>query len=34
LSSTSMNASGKNLLGSPANSVSSPSGTPTQKVRE
>ena len=34
LSSTSMNASGKNLLASPAgtNSVSSPSGTPTQKV--
>ena len=34
LSSTSMNASGKNLLGSPAgtNSVNSPSGTPTQKV--
>ena len=34
LSSTSMNASGKNLLGSPAgtNSVGSPSGTPTQKV--
>ena len=35
LSSTSMNANGKSLLGSPVatKSVSSPSGTPTQKVR-